>query len=165
MANYKKAAIAVVVLMAAGAAAAFSVANISRMDEQPKPTKVFGISSEDMVFPYMRQAIWAEASPGRYRVAPPQADPAFTHYEISSDPDTDRICAVYAATTDVAALDRLKGQLGENYGNPKPTAANGWNWSTGTGYVEIEDVDTLYQVIWDLTGTCLDKNKRPELDT
>lgn len=162
MANYKKAAIAIGVLLAAGSAAAFTAVSIGKMDDGPETIEAFGISSEDMVFPYMRQAAWAEVYPGRYRIAPPQPDPAFAHYEISSDPDTDRVCAVYTATTDDAARDRLKTQLTQSYGEPTVTASYGSHWSTGAGYVELEDIDTLYQFIWDMTGTCYKKNKPSE---
>ena len=39
------------------------------------------------------------------------------------------------------------------------TPANGWRWSKGVDYVEVEDVDGLYHVIWDFTGSCYDKNR------
>ena len=159
MAINSKAAVAIGVLVIAGGATAFAVPAFGSRTAKPQPVSVFGIKSSESIYGYQRQTGWHEVAARRYAVAPPRPDAAFRDYAVQADPDTNKVCAVYASTEDEPALTRLKADLAETYGEPTVTPANGWRWSKGVDYVEVEDVDGLYHVIWDFTGSCYDKNR------
>lgn len=159
MANINKPAIVVAAIVLAGTAAAVSAPIMSQIDAARNDLSAFGIKAGESVFGYQRQPAWREEVPRLFSVTPPDPDPNFREYAIQYDPDTNTICAVVAATESQAAVVDLKADLTARYGEPTATPANGWRWSKGAEYVEIQDVDTLNYVLWDFTGTCHDKNK------
>lgn len=165
MAKINKPVIVIAAVVVAGAAVALAAPALGNKTPRPVVQSAFGIKSTESVHGYQRQAVWREVAHNRFAVAPPRPDADFAHYAVQSDPETRKVCAVYASTESEPALTRLKASLAQTYGEPSLTPANGWKWSRGADYVEIEDVDGLYQVIWDFTGTCYEKNKGPDIVT
>lgn len=108
MAKYKKPAIVIGLLIAAGGIAAVAAPAFSAKTPKTAEQKVFGISDQDLVFPYMRQAAWKQLSQDRYAVSPSRPESGFSDYAVSFDKVTNRICAVYATTEDLSALQKLK---------------------------------------------------------
>ena len=154
MAHYKKPAIAIAVVIIAGGIAALSAPILEQRQINKNELSAFGIKSTESVFGYQRQSAFAEVSEGRYRIAPPRPEAAFSGYELSADPATNKICAVYASTEDEPALTRLRAKLAQTYGEPTVTPEQGWRWAKDNHFVEIEDLDGRYQVSWNFTGTC-----------
>lgn len=107
MANYKKPAIIMGLLVAVGGMAAVAVPLLSPDEAKASDKQVFGISDKDLVFPFMRQGAWKETAPGQYTVSPPRPNAAFSNYAVSFDKHSSRICAVYATTDDLAAIKGL----------------------------------------------------------
>lgn len=159
MANIKKPSIAVACIIIAATAATLAAPLLGKGAKVDVGPSAFGIKATDSIADYQRQPDWREVAPRLYAVAPPNPEADFGEYAVRSDPDTNRVCAVSAATESEPALARLKVRLTAAYGEPSATPANGWRWSKGTDYVEIENVDTLHYVIWDFTGSCLEKNR------
>lgn len=154
---YKKPTIfiaGVIALIGVGAAAAPA---ISQKFSGTTDFQAFGIRASDPVYPYKRQSAWKELGQGAYAVAPPRPQPAFTDYAVSYDGDRKHICAVYASTKDTAALSALKRELNQHHGQPAPTPSNGLRWTNGEGFITIEDNGGVAQVVYDFTGTCLER--------
>lgn len=107
MAKYKKPAIVIGLLIAAGAIAAVAAPTLSQNETATTEQKVFGISDHDLIFPYMRQPAWKQVSQGRYAVSPSRPESGFSDYAVSFDKTTNRICAVYATTKDLNKLQNL----------------------------------------------------------
>lgn len=159
MAIYKQPAIVISAVIVVAAIAAIATPVLSQMSGRTAEQHVFGISSQDSVYPYRRQPVWHEAAAGRFTVTPPRPQAAFADYAVSSDPDTHRICAVYASTKDEAALAALRADLTRAYGSPTHSAPDSQTWSKGAAYVQIDDLAGSHQIMWDYTGNCLTKNK------
>jgi len=165
VAKINKPIIVVAAVVITGAVVALAAPAFGNKTPRPEVQIAFGIKSTESVHGYQRQAGWRELAGNRFAVAPPRPDAEFSQYAIQSDPETRKVCAVYASTESEPALTRLRASLAQTYGEPSLTPSNGWRWSKGADYVEVEDVDGLYQVIWDFTGTCYEQNKAPGMAT
>ena len=155
MANYKKPAIVIGLLAAIGAITAFAAPAFSQKDATAGELKAFGISNEDLVYPFKRQAAWEELEDGRYAATPSRPNLAFKDYAISFDETSKRVCAVYAKTSSDAAIDKLKTDLQARYGAPSPHSAITQRWVSDKDFVEITENSDAYYVSWDFTGNCI----------
>ena len=162
MATYKKTAMAVAALVVAGGAVALAAPAFGSKTPKPTVHSAFGIKSTESIYGYQRQPGWHETANHQFAVTPPRPEADFSHYAVLGDPETHKVCGVVATTESEPALTRLKASLAQTYGEPTVTPANGWRWSKGADFVEVEDIDTLYHVLWDFTGTCFDKNRGPD---
>lgn len=159
MAKYKKPAIVIGLLAAVGALTAFAAPAFSQKETRADELKAFGISSEDLVFPYKRQGTWEQLEDGRYAVSPPRPNSAFKDYAVSFDAASNKICAVYAKSTKDDAIGKLKVDLLAKYGAQTPLSAITQRWTSGSDFVEITENSDGYYVHWDFTGSCIAQAK------
>lgn len=159
MAKYKKPAIVIGLLAAIGALTAFAAPAFSQKEADRHELKAFGISSDDLVYPYKRQAAWEELGEGRFAVSPSRPNLAYKDYAVSFDETSNKVCAVYAKTMSDTAIDKLKVDLIAKYGAQTPLSAISQRWTSGSDFVEITENSDGYYVHWDFTGSCIAQAK------